>query len=144
MLVHGDVRPHTASGNGTPHNFREPLTGATHAPNHSPSLSSPHIWRPISHYLSFTASFSSLLSLLTTSAPLPVTIHCKFKGPMFTHQNHHPPLITASELNNRTIQVNLMPPQVLQVLEPPALLQMRLPDPSCIASRGAHTSSCQY
>ena len=33
---------------------------------------------------------------------IPVTIHCKFKRPMVTHQNRHPSLITASELNNRT------------------------------------------
>ena len=88
-IMHTGGWSHTASGNGTPHNFREPRTGATHAPTIygtiSPSLSSPH-----------TLQVQSI----------PVTIHCKFKGPMVTHQNHHPPLITASELNSHTMQVN--------------------------------------
>ena len=56
-----------------PHNFRnhelEPHMPLYYLWNHSPSLSSPHIRCPISHYLSFAASFSSLFSLLTTSAP---------------------------------------------------------------------------
>ena len=72
---------------------------------------------------------------------VPVTIHCKFKGPMVTHQNHHPPLITANELNNRTIQVNLMPPQVLQVLE---LLQMGLPDPALPAGVPTQAGFSRY
>ena len=31
-IMHTGGWSHTASGNGTPHNFREPRTGATHAP----------------------------------------------------------------------------------------------------------------
>ena len=100
----------TASGNGTPHNFREPRTGATHAPTIYGTIH-PHLAAPTYDTLSPT-TYSSLQVSAAFSAfslqvqSIPVTIHCKFKGPMVTHQNHHPPLITASELNNRTMQVN--------------------------------------
>ena len=132
MLVHGDVKPHTAIP--PPHNFRKPCMNWSHTcPHYLWNHFSPHIWRPISHYLSFTARFSSPSHFKYT---IPVTIHCKFKGPMVTHQNHHPPLITASELSSRTMQV------YLQII-PPSGATSSLTDGvtrPCIASRGAHTS----
>ena len=107
MLVHEDVKPHTAIGNGTPPPTHTQFQGAMHELEpHMPPLSMepfhPHLAAP--HYLSFTARFSCPFHFKCT---IPVTIHCKFKGPMVTHQNHHPPLITASERSSRTMQVNL-------------------------------------
>ena len=106
MLVHEDVKPHTAIGNGTPPPPPPQFQGAMHELEpHMPPLSMepfhPHLAAP--HYLSFTARFSSPSHFKCT---IPVTIHCKFKRPMVTHQNHHPPLITASECSSRTMQVN--------------------------------------